>query len=504
MLLEEENSPLDTRKTLGMVRFTRTDFKNAMIKAGLNPPKSLDLVQQLETNNAENMSGTSKAAGIEAGVDKTDGTKQKAEAKFSIRKNMTQKDYEQRLQVDSDKFAKIVDELEKNQQKWFDNHKNQLLDFMSRTPLVLTLVGAEQLPVKITAGFLGHATKGAHPGMSAKVLKQIPQAMAEPLMVLKNFENVNGKRIEFPNKKILVLKLKNDYGATIIVPLKLDVEEKRGFGKINLIQTAFGVGDKKPKYQYFVDALQNNEVLYIDDKRSLEWAKTAKDARTDTLAGLIRKRASDDIILHKQALVNKRNSFLNALYQAAWHGTPAIIEGNLTTKRIGEGEGAIAHGWGFYFAKSREVSQVNYRERLTQSQGLKPTGKVSITDSETGKKYSWDIEDIDAGYDIVHQEYLSAVTDQAIRYFLEARGNLSRAIDFAEDAVASKKAFLEEWENKKPSSDEEVRKYKEAKKQRRRLLLTLSATLFPQGSMVTLPILPRVRLPSLTKPIGAG
>lgn len=330
-------------KYYGPLDTAREALKAAMIKAGLNPPKSLDLVQLLETDNAENH-----------------------EAKFSIRKNMTQKDYEQRLQVDSDKFAKIVDEWEKNPQKWFDNHKNQLLDFMSQTPLVLTLVGAEQLPVKITAGFLGHATKGAHPGMSAKVLKQIPQAMTEPLMVLKNFENVNGKRIEFPNKKILVLKLKNDYGATIIVPLKLDVEEKRGFGKINLVQTAFGVGDKKPKYQYFVDALQNNEVLYIDDKRSLEWAKTAKDARTDTLAGLIRKRASDDIILHKQALVNKRNKFLNTLYQAAWHGTPAIIEGNLTTQRIGEGEGAIVHGWGLYFAKSRETSQVRYRERLAR------------------------------------------------------------------------------------------------------------------------------------------
>ncbi len=141
-----------------------------------------------------------------------------------------------------------------------------------------------------------------------KVLKQIPKAMAEPLMILKDFENVDGVKTEFTNKRILVLGVKNEYGATVIVPIKIDADGKRGYGKVNLIQTAFGVGETKPKYQYFVDALKNNEVLYIDDKKSLAWAKTTNGARTDTLVGLIRKRTSDDSVLHKQDLVNARQA----------------------------------------------------------------------------------------------------------------------------------------------------------------------------------------------------
>ncbi len=87
-------------------------------------------------------------------------------------------------------------------------------------------------------------------------------------MILKDFENVDGVKTEFTNKRILVLGVKNEYGATVIVPIKIDADGKRGYGKVNLIQTAFGVGETKPKYQYFVDALKNNEVLYIDEKKA--------------------------------------------------------------------------------------------------------------------------------------------------------------------------------------------------------------------------------------------
>lgn len=74
-----------------------------------------------------------------------------------------------------------------------------------------------------------------------------------------------------------------------------------------------------------------------------------------------------------------------AMYQAAWHGSPHIIEGNLTTERIGSGSGATAHGWGLYFAKSREVSQYNYRERLARINGEESQGellKVEIPEND--------------------------------------------------------------------------------------------------------------------------
>lgn len=59
----------------------------------------------------------------------------------------------------------------------------------------------------------------------------------------------------------------------------------------------------------------------MDNKRSLDWAKTTKDARTDTLVGLIRKQASNGNILHKQDLVNARNKFSGTLYSLNSNGT---------------------------------------------------------------------------------------------------------------------------------------------------------------------------------------
>ena len=228
--------------------------------------------------------------------------------KHQAKKSKLDEELQKKIDEDSDRFSNIVDEWAKKPKEWFKNHEGHTIDFMSQTPLVLTITGAKQLPLKITAGFLGHSTKSKHPGMTAKVLKQIPKAIVEPLMILKDFENVNGIRTEFPNKRVLVLGVKNEYGATVIVPIKIDADGERGYGKVNLVQNAFGVGETKPKYQYFVDALKNNEVLYIDDKKSLAWAKTTNGARTDTLVGLIRKRASDNSVLHKQNLVNARQA----------------------------------------------------------------------------------------------------------------------------------------------------------------------------------------------------
>ena len=57
-----------------------------------------------------------------------------------------------------------------------------------------------------------------------------------------------------------------------------------------------------------------------------------------------------------------KNMPLDQLFQRAWHGTPHDFE-KFDLGAIGTGEGAQAHGWGLYFAGSREVSQ-RYKEVL--------------------------------------------------------------------------------------------------------------------------------------------
>ena len=239
-----------------------------------------------------------------------EGSKRNSDGdKHQAKKSKLDEALQKKIDEDSDRFAAMVDEWSKNPKKWFEEHKFETVDFMRQTPLALVLTGAKQYPLKISSGFFGHSTKTKHPGMTPAVIKQIPKAMAEPLMILKDFEDVKGVKKEFPNKRVLVLGVKNEYGATVVVPVKLEVDVERKRTVVNMPQTAFGVGGAKPSYQYFINALENNgELLYLDSKKSLAWAKAAKDARTDTLTGLIRKRASDESILHKQDLVNARQT----------------------------------------------------------------------------------------------------------------------------------------------------------------------------------------------------
>lgn len=69
--------------------------------------------------------------------------------------------------------------------------------------------------------------------------------------------------------------------------------------------------------------------------------------------------------------ISQRNGLDNsdteivALNQAAWHGSPHLFD-EFSLDFIGSGEGAQAHGWGLYFAKSQAVAE-GYRKRLTQS-----------------------------------------------------------------------------------------------------------------------------------------
>ena len=50
--------------------------------------------------------------------------------------------------------------------------------------------------------------------MTPELLKQVPRAMADPMMVLDSYAG----------RKVVVLDLKDAQGSAIIVPLELDVE----------------------------------------------------------------------------------------------------------------------------------------------------------------------------------------------------------------------------------------------------------------------------------------
>ena len=55
------------------------------------------------------------------------------------------------------------------------------------TPLALGLAGGKILPVTIDGSKIKHIFDGHSDGMTPELLKQIPRAMADPMMILDSY-----------------------------------------------------------------------------------------------------------------------------------------------------------------------------------------------------------------------------------------------------------------------------------------------------------------------------
>ena len=90
-------------------------------------------------------------------------------------------------------------------------------------------------------------------------------------------------------------------------------------------------------------------------------------------------------------------------YQTAYHGTPHRFD-NFSTAHIGTGEGAQAHGWGLYFAQSKEVSE-KYRQKLQHRI------KKHYTFLQDGKELPADVQSVINNEVGGHSVYLDAKGD---------------------------------------------------------------------------------------------
>ena len=140
---------------------------------------------------------------------------------------------------------------------------------------------------------------------------------------------------------------------------------------------------------------------------------------------------------------------VNALYQTAYHGTPHRFD-EFTLDHMREGEGGQAHGWGLYFAQSREISE-DYRQRLTWNRNqpiIKANGK-QLTDAEASK-----IIDADpTGGTMVKDGDFAGIRDDLVLTVRRERNNLAasqRAFEFFQREGAEldgKGAFSQELVN---------------------------------------------------------
>jgi hypothetical protein len=261
---------------------------------------------------------------------------------------------DQKLEVDTIAWGRQVDAF----MSMPDKNSMRIYKIME-TPLVFSLLNDQGFHVHLGRDIaISHAmlwkvlrekeVKGKSHGhaleMTPEIVKELPRALADPIMILRNRKGDDPSAPILPDEVVAVVDLQDKNGSTAIVPIVL----KERNGKY-MLKTFFGKDDPT----WFQKRMMLGDVLYAHKKRALDWVKAIQRHEAPgrfTLQDSFFKSISTDADLVKARADNE------GFYQSAWHGTPHDFR-EFLLEMIGTGEGAQTHGWGLYFAQNREVSE---------------------------------------------------------------------------------------------------------------------------------------------------
>ena len=167
---------------------------------------------------------------------------------------------EQQLNADEKSFADGVDRF------LVGKISTDTIQVM-KTPLVMRLVGAEVLPVEISVSDLKKVLVDKHTDITPDIMKQIPRALTDPMMIFSTYSGKNGEV-----RKVIVLELKDENGATIVVPMELE-RMSDGY-KVNRMTSTYGKTDRKtgePSYEWFKKQLEAGNLEYVNRKKATDW-----------------------------------------------------------------------------------------------------------------------------------------------------------------------------------------------------------------------------------------
>lgn len=267
---------------------------------------------------------------------------------------MQTKSANEKLLEDENNFAGIVDEYTAG--KINDTKTYNVMT----TPLALGLAGGKILPVTIDGSKIKHIFDGHSDGMTPELLKQIPRAMADPMMILDSYAG----------RKIVVLDLKDKQGSTIIVPMELEVERQSQRYKVNAINNAYGKGGESgTDYNWFIEHnLKKGRVSYINKEKTAKWLQSPSSdsaSRGNDLDSLLNNSIPDENALRK------RREEMQGYYQAEGKTKGAITWDEEGKAIISLFEGAdmstvIHEAVGHYFIENlmREGALPNATEQM--------------------------------------------------------------------------------------------------------------------------------------------
>lgn len=258
----------------------------------------------------------------------------------------------EKLLEDENNFSGIVDEYKAGTLNETKPYK------VMTTPLAINLAGGKILPVTIDGGRINHIFEKHFDGMTPDLLKQLPRAFADPIMVLDSYSG----------RKVVVLDLKDAQGSTIIVPLDLDVSRDRY--KVNAINSAYGKGGANgTNYNWFIEHnIKKGRVAYVNKEKTAKWLQS--DSSDSAIKGTDLDGFLNNSIPDENALRKKREE-MQGYYQAEGKTKGAITWDEESKAIISLLEGAdmstvIHEAVGHYFIENlmREGALPNATEQM--------------------------------------------------------------------------------------------------------------------------------------------
>ena len=167
---------------------------------------------------------------------------------------------ENQIQKDEKNFSREIE-------RWFSGERADVMlpIHVAQTSLALQCAGMEDLPIYIDVSKL-MIMKKEHPEMTADIMKQIPRALADPVMIIKS-ATVEGR-------VIAALDLQDTTGVNVVVPFALNVE--RNEGRVNMIASAYGKGrDGVINYGWYVKNMIEGNLLYAHIEKTTNFLAPA-------------------------------------------------------------------------------------------------------------------------------------------------------------------------------------------------------------------------------------
>lgn len=166
-----------------------------------------------------------------------------------------------RLRRDEKAFGNSIDALQKG-----TLDKTKLIKVM-HTPLVMQLVGAKDLPIKISSKALHKIIDGKHyDAQSLNNAKQLPSKIADPIAIFKSKTR--------QDSHVVMLEIVDENGSTYIAPVALNKPDNDVRFEVNLLTSAYGKGNEMPNDQWFVQQADNGRLVYVNTKKALAWSNS--------------------------------------------------------------------------------------------------------------------------------------------------------------------------------------------------------------------------------------